>query len=496
MGHIGMGIAGALAGLGGSISEAQQLNEKRKQDAARLKLEQDREKAAEAEAAARTEEIRKRTEAQDRPQLIGPDKNGRFVLYDSKTSKVTPVDTGIDGSNEKRKSLAEAKIKMLSDDATRDGLQNIIDLAFTSKDEAQIAEAEKYVDLITRSNVTHTVNKPADTSEDLIKAAATGWAEQGVAPSKKDQARVLAYMQQNGMQPPKSAPKTAEDKLARVLFDSGEAKSEKEATVKAATMIAQSEKAKVALTQGVMITPQDMEPIVKLYLATGQQPSFGLGANNPNRALFWRMVGAELRGEGGVEAALKTRVGFGATKGSINDLTKIKGRASNLDNRTSALLDQVEQLSARTGRTGSSLVNDLYLDKLGKLTTSEQTEAFRQLKIAVNGAARDYASLISSASGGSITTDRAREQADALINEGLSEGNLKAAVAQMRRDIKIAQDGIDQALQQQYTDLGGVGGPATPPPPGSAPADRPPAPGGGVVNVKRDPKTGKLVMAQ
>jgi hypothetical protein len=279
---------------------------------------------------------------------------------------------------------------------------------------------------------------------------------------------------------PAPAPKqTAQDRLARSFLDSGRAKTPEEANRMAADMQIQLENAKLKAAQSrasggggpggaSMFSPQEMKALAHWGVLTGQNPSFGLSANNPDRRMYYKTYAEELLGGGAGEAA-ESRGAFKGLSGSLADLQKLRGRVYSFEETARANIDLAITNGKKVGRSGSSLVNELWLNMQGKLEDYPELAAFRT---DVFTAANEYARVVNSATGNGVSTDNAREEAMRIFNQYMPAGALEGAANEMYVDMDNRMKGLDGAINglRQALSEGGTGKPSGggPPKPGSS----------------------------
>jgi hypothetical protein len=220
----------------------------------------------------------------------------------------------------------------------------------------------------------------------------------------------------------------------------------------------QTKAADVAASGTGTLNDDELRTLAKMSLVTGQDPPFGLSAKNPLRERYQKIKADLLISqEGGVSDALVKRAEYKGTTREIGDLKVLLGRIGSFEGTAQKNLDQAVMLSKAVGRTGSSLANEYILYTQGKLTDYPALAKFR---VAVNTARNEYARVVNSATGGGVTTDEARKEADEIINTSLAQGSFEAAAQQMRIDMGNRKKSINEELQQAMGSAGGKNAPA------------------------------------
>jgi len=257
------------------------------------------------------------------------------------------------------------------------------------------------------------------------------------------------------------------DKVANHLLLSGKVSSKTEAQQRAASLLAEVDMAKAKAASagggGSAMTPQELQALAQWQIATGQVPAFGLGANNPNRTAYQKVLAGELSGGGaGVGGALEERAGFRGGQATLTKLMQAKGNIGAFERNARANIERAVALSSQVGRTGARLANEYLQWAQGELTDYPQLAAFR---VAVDTAAKDYALVTTTATMGGVSTDSARAGAAKLFNDAMAEGSLKGAADSMFADMKNRIDGLDTQIDETRKGIRGgapVGSGGTP----------------------------------
>jgi hypothetical protein len=72
-------------------------------------------------------------------------------------------------------------------------------------------------------------------------------------------------------------------------------------------------------------------------------------------------------------------------------------------------------------------------------------------------AINQYSRLVSSASGGGVSTDAARQEAIAILNKNMAKGAFNAALNAMQKEAKNRVSGIQTEIDKQKKRLSGTG---------------------------------------
>jgi hypothetical protein len=200
------------------------------------------------------------------------------------------------------------------------------------------------------------------------------------------------------------------------------------------------------------ITDSELRALAKESLLTGQNPAFGLGKSGTRDR--YNKIKAELIESTGPGPAAEQRSEFKAGSTTLTDLQKRRGQIVSFESTAAANLDQVVKISPQVGRTGSSLANEYIQFTEGKLTDYPMLARYRT---AIQTAANEYAKVVNSATGGGVTTDSARKDAESLLNAAMAKGSINATIQQMKIDMKNRRDGLDKEIADTRKQLQSIG---------------------------------------
>ena len=267
---------------------------------------------------------------------------------------------------------------------------------------------------------------------------------------------------------------TPEDNLARNIMDSGKAANLEDAKKQAASMIVDLEKAKVkaASTKGsasATFNPEELDALAKWARITGSTPSFGLGANNPNRDAFQRALAHQIIGGNGVGDALEQKADYKSLNSELTKLRGTYGQVAGFEQTAFKALDNALEASKTVHRDSSQVLNawDQWLTN----KTVDDPD-LQQLIVFTETAANEYARVIGSLTGAS--TNAAREQANEFIKAQLAEKSFSGAAIAMKKDMINRTDSLSETIDSVGDQIKRIGeahgadsGKPTTPPPGT-----------------------------
>lgn len=194
--------------------------------------------------------------------------------------------------------------------------------------------------------------------------------------------------------------------------------------------------------------PESMRASILYEIMTGQRPAFGLGksfqrdAYNQERAKVLEELGPQAEqlkaaykaGNSGLTRAITQRVQIGA-----------------FENTFQKAIDQAEDASSNVPRSDSRLFNSWQQLAQANLTNNPELARFR---VAAQTAINEYSRIVSSATGGGVSTDTARREAENILNTAMSKGSFSAALAQMKKEADFRTQGLDQEINRMVGQLG------------------------------------------
>lgn len=254
---------------------------------------------------------------------------------------------------------------------------------------------------------------------------------------------------------------TPEDQLATYLVDSGTSNNPEDAKKTAATMLVNLQKAKIKAAErgpagggAVSFTGPELDALASWSIATGQQPAFGLGANNPNRTAYQKALANKLTGGSGIGGALETKTDFKALNSELTNLNKLQGTVGSFEKSANAALDNALKASKDYPRDSSALVNgwDQWVTK-----HAVDDPKLQQLMVYTETAANEYARVIGSITGAS--TNAARDQANSFIRAQLAEQSFEGAAQAMKTDMANRTGSISDTINGVRGQIANIGKP-------------------------------------
>lgn len=222
------------------------------------------------------------------------------------------------------------------------------------------------------------------------------------------------------------------------------------------------------------ISGDGLDLAAETYRSTGKLPTGlsrvpGMATKIINRA-------AEIADSVGdtPKATLLRQQAFKAQQASLSKVSQQKAMVGAFERTAQKNIDLVLEMSAKTDRTGSPLVNKALIDWRQNVTGDPDTASFVN---ALTAARTEYAKVLSGATGAQGITDSARKEANDLFNTATSDRTLQAVMQTAKREMANRMTAFDEeiaatsgALDSKTPEqLLATPGP-TPPPPQPAPA--------------------------
>ena len=189
-------------------------------------------------------------------------------------------------------------------------------------------------------------------------------------------------------------------------------------------------------------TPEALDLATKLYLQTGKLPPMGLGkSGNASRTAIINRAG-ELAQEapGGPEGQSTRMAVYNANKNELSAIQRQRGVVLAYARNFDRAVDLSLEMSEKTDRTGVPAFNKWVL--AGKQATGDVDVA--QFNAAALTTAVEYARVMS---GGTISTDAARSEAQAILSPIQTKEQYRAVTEIMRRDTQNRIKGYDDQIE-------------------------------------------------
>lgn len=198
------------------------------------------------------------------------------------------------------------------------------------------------------------------------------------------------------------------------------------------------------------VSDDDLRSAAQAEIVQGPsaRPSFGLGKSKiRNRYIH---ILAQERAKD--PDFLSAQASYKAGSANLSSLTKLKGTIGAFEEAFQADLKNARDASAKVPRTQAKLVN-----KYEQLFQKDLTDYPELAEFAVYAqtVVNQYARLVSSATGGGVSTDTARGEALAILNSGMAKGSFDAALKAMETEAKNRVAGIDKQIETQKKGLSG-----------------------------------------
>jgi hypothetical protein len=192
-----------------------------------------------------------------------------------------------------------------------------------------------------------------------------------------------------------------------------------------------------ASMQGDQLAPDALDTAAEFYNQTGTLPQ-GLSRNPQTSRLIMNRA-AQLRG--GMPANLaESAAGYKADAKSLAELEAQRGKILAFEHTAGLNADLALELSAQVNRGQAPVLNRWVLAGRRSVKGDANIVAF---DAAVNTFANEYAKVVSSATGGGVTSDSARHEAMSLINTAQTPEQFSAAIATLKKDMANRRAGYD-----------------------------------------------------
>ncbi|MGA2875364.1 MAG: hypothetical protein ABSE82_07470 [Nitrososphaerales archaeon] len=212
-------------------------------------------------------------------------------------------------------------------------------------------------------------------------------------------------------------------------------------------------KMQVKTEYGVQTSDDQLKTLATMVaLGVGKVPQFGLGAN-PTRDRY-NAIYADVEKSLGVGGMAGQQAQFAASKLSLDNITKQKDVVMAFENTAMKNMDLAQQLSAKVGRTDIALLNKAIIAGDKSLAGDVDSVNFCA---AVITAKNEYARVTSSVTGGGITSDTAKEEANSLFNACQSPDQIIGVIKTLKQEMENRRSGYNDQIDEINLRFGQIG---------------------------------------
>lgn len=196
---------------------------------------------------------------------------------------------------------------------------------------------------------------------------------------------------------------------------------------------------------GTELDPDTVDRLAKIYIAGGGLPPARgpAGQKNQTDVLKAATQIAKDAGSSPEDQLLKQSV-YKANTQELNKLQTQRGPMMVAEQTANQNLDIAQQLSDKVDRTGVPVINRWLLANKQAVLGDPDVAAFHA---AIQTAINETAKVTSGATGGSMTSDAARKEVEAMLNAAQSPEQIKSVIAVLRRDMHSRQVAYDNQIQ-------------------------------------------------
>jgi hypothetical protein len=195
-----------------------------------------------------------------------------------------------------------------------------------------------------------------------------------------------------------------------------------------AIMKSQIYKSQMTATTGTGdLSPETIEALASRYSQTGEIPGMGMGkAATIARTKILNQWARDLKTEGkSVEDNLVRQAAYKASKQELNKLQSQRGPVLAFARNAEKNLRLAGQLSEKVGRTGVPVINRWVL--AGKKSIAGDVDTVR-FEAALRTGINEFAKVTSSATGGGVTSDTARQEVESMLNSAQTPEQVRGII--------------------------------------------------------------------
>ncbi len=261
-----------------------------------------------------------------------------------------------------------------------------------------------------------------------------------------------------------------EDKVAlAVRAASGDASAQKALDILSQSTLKSKPPKSGAAPSIINISPAAIEMEARKILSGGQLPAVGYGKEAAKVRADILNRAAELNPDVDLSAAQAQNHALSL---ALAAQEKQAGQIGSFENTANRNMDVALELSNKVNRTGVPVLNRWIQSGRTNITGDPDAAAFHA---AINTVANEYAKVVSSATGGGVTSDSARHEAMSLLNTAQTPQQLQSVINTMRRDMANRIGSFEATRKEQLNRIGAIGNrrpgaPNAPAPPAQQPA--------------------------
>lgn len=201
------------------------------------------------------------------------------------------------------------------------------------------------------------------------------------------------------------------------------------------------------------ISADAIDLMARNILSGGAMPALGYGKDAAATRAKVLNRAAEMNPNADLSSA---RAENHALSQAMASQEKMAGQIGSFEDTANRNMDVALRLSSKMNRTGVPVLNRWIQSARENITGDPDASAFHA---AINTVANEYAKVVSSATGGGVTSDSARAEAMSLLNTAQTPQQLKSVIATMRQDMRNRIDAFNQTRSEHSDRMGSIGKP-------------------------------------
>lgn len=193
------------------------------------------------------------------------------------------------------------------------------------------------------------------------------------------------------------------------------------------------------------LSPEATALYAAQFRQSGQMPSLGMGGSSA-RIQIMEEAARQAQAEGQTGEALNmNRAVYHASMSELNNVQKNRGMIEAFANTALKNLDLAEGLSDVVGRTGVPVLNRwIVAGKKAVLGDPETAKFDAAMRTAIN----EYARVVTTVTGGGVTSDSARKEIEDLLNSAQNPEQVKGVIQTLKSEIGNRSSGYDEQINK------------------------------------------------
>jgi hypothetical protein len=200
-----------------------------------------------------------------------------------------------------------------------------------------------------------------------------------------------------------------------------------------------------------LLSDKALREAAKTYGTTGNMPALGMGTVAAiNRSKIMNMA-SDLGYKNIVNNASTVK----SNQAALGDLSKRAANVNAFAGTAFKNLDIVLKESEKTDRSGIPILDKAVLYGKSALGIDE-SEQIKRYDAAVRTAINEYAKVVSSATGGGVTSDTARKEVEAILHSSMSKAQVAETINLLKQEMQNRIDELNGGISNLQNNISNI----------------------------------------